>query len=258
MGKLKIDIRRNKILDELKKKGHVNVSELAKELNATQVTIRNDLSALEQDGYLIRRQGGAIAAPSEAQLFNGFARNAIIQLDEKKAIAEYIVSLISDGDTVFLNSGTTTQIMAEALKQRNNLRIVTNSLAVATDLSTVSSFSVILLGGEVNVQYGFVSGADAQQQLSKYQADWSILSIDGISLQGGATTYHSEEAIIDTMMIEHSRKHILAADYTKIGRAGFSNICDLNPSVHLVTDKRSDKNVLHELEASGLQITIVE
>lgn len=256
MGKLKIDIRRNRILEELKKNGQVNVASLAKELNATQVTIRNDLSALEQDGYLIRRQGGAIAAPSEAPLFNGFARNAIIQLEEKKAIASCIVDMINDGDTVFLNSGTTTQIMAEALKKRSNLRIVTNSLAVATDLSTVSSFSVILLGGEVNVQYGFVSGADAQQQLSKYQADWSILSIDGIAPQSGATTYHAEEAIIDTMMLEHSRKRIIAADYTKIGRVGFSNICSIDSSVHLVTDNRSDKNVLKEFETFGLRITI--
>jgi len=256
MGKLKIDIRREKILDALRNNGQVYVSELAKELGATTVTIRNDLATLEQDGYLIRRQGGAVASPTSPQVTNGFARTAINHIEEKNAIADRIVRMIHDGDTVFINSGTTTQITASLLKRRNNLRVVTNSLAVATDLSTVSHFSVILLGGEVNVQYGFVSGADALLQLQKYQADWSIISVDGISVSGGVTTYHAEEASINQMMLEHSKNIIIAADHTKIGRAGFSSICSIGPNVHLVTDSYSDEEILRELEEHGLDITI--
>jgi len=256
MSKLKIDIRRDKILELLRQNGEVSVSALSEQLGATPVTIRNDLDALEQDGYLIRRQGGAIAAGNKPQSFEGFARTAVNHIEEKNAIAAKLVEMIHDGDTIFLNSGTTTRIIASALKARSNLRIVTNSLAIAMELSSVSSFSVILLGGEVNVQYGFVSGVDAQQQLSKYQAEWGILSVDGISRQSGVTTYHAEEAIINQMMLDHAKTKIIAADYSKLGRAGFSTICALGPNIHLVTDKRCDQDTINILEEHGLEITI--
>lgn len=256
MGKLKIDIRRDKILEILKDNGEVSVTDLSEKLGATPVTIRNDLASLEKDGYLIRRQGGAISAKTAPQNYGGFARTAINHLEEKNAIASQIVEMINNGDTIFLNSGTTTQVLASALKERTNLRIVTNSLAVAMDLSNHSSFKVILLGGEVNVQYGFVSGYDAQQQLQKYQADWGIISVDGMSIQSGVTTYHAEEAIINTMMLEHAKTKVIAADHSKIGRVGFSTICDIDNNIHLVTDSRCDENVLNEFKNKGLEITI--
>lgn len=256
MGKLKIDIRRDKILGILREQGEVSVSALSDMLGATPVTIRNDLTSLEEDGYLIRRQGGAILATTAPQNYSGFARTAINHLEEKNHIASQVVSMINDGDTIFLNSGTTTQVLATALKERSNLRIVTNSLAVAMDLSNYSSFKVILLGGEVNVQYGFVSGYDAQQQLQKYQADWGIISVDGMSTQSGVTTYHAEEAIINQMMLEHAKTKVIVADHSKIGRVGFSTICDIDSNIHLVTDSRCDEDVLTEFKNKGLEITV--
>ena len=145
-------------------------------------------------------------------------------------------------------------MIAAELKKRNNLNIVTNSLAVATLLGNVSSFRVILLGGEVNTKYKFTYGGDAQDQLSRYQADWAIMAIDGVSMNRGITTYHAEEAIIDRMMMRGAKQVLIAADHTKIGRAGFMKVCDCNSNITLVTDHAERTAELSELYESGIKV----
>ena len=162
--------------------------------------------------------------------------------------------MINDGDTVFINSGTTTELIARELKGLSNLNIVTNSLAVANALFGADSFRVIMLGGELNTKYGFTYGADAQEKLSHYHADWAILSVDGISAKSGITTYHAEEAVIDSMMIGGANKVLIAADHTKIGRAGFMRVCEASPDIHLVTDRHTATEELSLLEAVGVSV----
>ena len=250
-SKLKIDVRRNKILEQLKLDGRVSVSRLAAELSATPVTIRNDLTALEQDGYLVRVQGGAVIAP---RLENHFVNDAEDSLFlQKQALAEEVAKLITDGQTLFFNSGTTTHHIARALKDKKHLNIVTNSLAIAMELGNTATFHVLLLGGEINASYGFTSGGDTQEQLSKYRADWAILSVDGVSAQGGITTCHPEEAIINRLMMANAKKRLIAATGNKIGTAGFSRICDGDETIQLITDNTCDKDALLALQERGVQ-----
>ena len=170
-SKLKIDIRRNRILELVRQDGKVVVSELSQKLGATPVTIRNDLTALERDGYLVRTKGGAILMPHQDDGSNSPLLNLRIdRSDEKQAVAAAVAAMVQDGDTLFINSGSTTQIVANALKERRNLNIVTNSLAAATILGDTPTFRVVLLGGSINATYGFTYGGDAQAQLSKFQA----------------------------------------------------------------------------------------
>lgn len=251
-SKLKIDVRRNKILEQLKQDGKVSVSRLAAELGATPVTIRNDLTALERDGYLVRMQGGAVIAP---RLENHFVSTAEdITFLQKQALAEEVAKLITDGQTLFFNSGTTTHHIARALKGKKHLNIVTNSLSIAMELGNTATFHVLLLGGEINASYGFTSGGDTQEQLSKYRADWAILSVDGVSAQGGITTCHPEEAIIDRLMMANAKKRLIAATGNKIGTAGFSRICDGDEAIQLITDSSCNKDALLALQERGVQI----
>lgn len=238
---LKIDIRRNKILELVRHHKKVYVSELSRELGVTPVTIRNDLAALEGDGYVERINGGAILSDHDLRFQTG-KHKTIEHHKEKGAIAAAIADMIHDGDTVFINSGTTTEIVAAALKKRKNLNIVTNSIAVASSLSDADTFRIILLGGELNAKYGFTYGTDTQSKFDHYHADWAILSIDGISTVGGITTYHAEEAAIDHMMITESERVLIAADHTKIGRTGFMRVCELSSRICLVTDAAADNH----------------
>lgn len=251
-SKLKIDVRRSKILEQLKLEGKVSVSRLAADLSATPVTIRNDLTALERDGYLVRMQGGAVIAPRLENQFAGNTEDPTFL--QKQALAEEVAKLIADGQTLFFNSGTTTHHIARALKSKKHLNIVTNSLAIAMELGNIATFHVLLLGGEINASYGFTAGGDTQEQLSKYRADWAILSVDGVSAQGGITTCHPEEAIIDRLMMANAKKRLIAATGNKIGTAGFSRICDGDESIQLITDNTCDKEALLDLQERGVKV----
>ena len=249
-GKLKIDIRRKRILEQLRLNGRVSVAQLARLMDVTPVTIRNDLAMMEQEGQLVRIQGGAIPAPGSEDysraLGDAYSR-------QKRRIAQAAVKLVRDGDTLFVNSGTTTEYVAEALAQRRNLSVVTNSLAVAKRLGAVASLRVVLIGGEINAQYGFTHGGDAQEQLGRYQADWAILSVDGISA-GGITTYHAQEAVIDRMMVRGARRTLIVAHGQKIGKTGFTRVCACSDTTFLVTDSR-DTAALQELQEAGVTVT---
>ena len=251
-SKLKIDVRRSKILEQLRAEGKVSVSRLAVELGATPVTIRNDLTALERDGYLVRMQGGAVISHRLENHLTPETEDPTFL--RKQALAEEVAKLISDGQTLFFNSGTTTHHIARALKGKKHLNIVTNSLAIAMELGNTPTFHVLLLGGEINASYGFTAGGDTQEQLSKYRADWAILSVDGVSAQGGITTCHPEEAILDRLMMANARKILIAATGNKIGTAGFSRICDSDESIQLVTDATGDKDAYLALQERGVRI----
>lgn len=253
-NRLKIDIRRNKILDTLQKQGKALVSELSRELNVTPATVRTDLDALEQDGRLERVQGGAILRQSE--IGSGFRTGS--EKEEKRAVAAWTAEQIADGSTLFINSGTTTRCVAQALKGRRKLNVVTNSLAVAEELGEQASIHVILLGGEINMQYGFTFGEDALKQLGRYQADWSILSVDGVSASGGITTFHAEEAAVNRLMMERSGRILIAADHTKIGRTGFTHLHDIDASVELVTDTGCEKEAVEGLRELGMYVECVQ
>ena len=254
-SKLKIDVRRNAILDHLRTQGTLSVARLSEALQVTPVTIRNDLAALEQDGYLTRTRGGAVLVQRNPGNYTGAEDPE--SFSRKQALAAEAVSLIQDGQTLFFNSGTTTHHVARALREKKHLNIVTNSLAVAMELGGFPTFHVLLLGGEIDTHYGFTCGGDAQDQLSKYQADWAILSVDGVSANGGITTYHPEEAIIDRLMIRNARQCMVVATGNKIGNAGFTRICDSDASLRLVTEQRCDWEALEQLQAQGVSITTV-
>ena len=248
----KIDIRRKKILDLLTQDGQVRVSQLSKILDTTMVTIRSDLDALEKEGYLERTQGGAIQTVKNAYNLE-FQHRKQYNIVPKNIIAEKTASLVHDGETLFMNSGTTTYLTAVHLKRLRNLNIVTNSISIALELGSFPTFRVLLLGGEINAQYSFVYGADAQEQLRKYKADKTILSMDGICPDAGLTTYHAEEVQIDRLMIERARETIITADHTKFSHESFSFVADLSQVNSWVTDHCEEKNK-QKLIASGIEV----
>jgi DeoR/GlpR family transcriptional regulator of sugar metabolism len=255
---LKIDIRRKRILEILARAGQVRVSDLSLELGATPVTIRSDLAALKEDGYLERTSGGAIQSVNN--LYNmEFQRrrqeNALI----KKRIASAAAELVKNGETLFINSGTTTYYTAVVLKGHKNLNVVTNSLPVAIELGDVPTFRVILLGGDINSHYSFTYGINALEQLRLFKADKTILSMDGIRADAGLTTYHAEEAVINRTMMERAGETIIVADHRKIGYESFSFVSSLSAAAFLVTDiDEGLKPAIKDIENAGPRIITVD
>ncbi|MCI9679777.1 MAG: DeoR/GlpR transcriptional regulator [Lachnospiraceae bacterium] len=250
---LKIDFRRQRILELLAQEGQVKVIQLSELFHTTPVTIRSDLAALEKDGYLKRVTGGAVQTVRNFYTMDAQQRKNY-NSEAKAAVAKAAAELIDDGDTLLINSGTTTLLIAAELKKRNSLNIVTNSMAVAVDLASCPTFRVLLLGGEVNAQYSFSYGNTALEQLSRYKADKAILSIDGIHSQAGITTYHAEESPICRMMMERSHETIVAADFSKFGFESFSNIADIQSADYYVTNKTADPGTVASIKELGKKV----
>ena len=255
-GELKIDVRRKKILEILRRDGQVRVAQLSETLGATVVTIRSDLDALEQDGYLERTQGGAIQTMKNYYNLE-FQRRKQEHMENKKAIAAAAAGLVRDGDTLFINSGTTTYFAAVELKQRKNLNVVTNSISVAVELGGLPTFRVILLGGDISAQYSFTYGEDVKEQISRYRANWAILSVDGIQPGAGITTYHAEESVIDRIMMERAQTPIIVADSSKLGRESFSRISALTAQTILITDQNANPDITAQIRADGVDVRII-
>ena len=256
---LKIDIRRKKIMELLERDGKVKISELSELFGSTVVTIRNDLDELEKTGRLERVQGGAVlrAVSYESVAGNYFERCKGENADLKKRIAIETASLIREGETIFINSGTTTFYITQELKKLKNLNIVTNAIPIAMELGGISSFRVKLLGGDINNQYLFTYGNEALEQLRCYNADKTILSVSGIcSGKAGITTFHAEEASLDRMMMEHSREIIVAADSTKFGYEGFYHVAPSSSITKCTTDNGINPQMAEEFRQIGVDMLL--
>ncbi|MBN2072603.1 MAG: DeoR/GlpR transcriptional regulator [Actinobacteria bacterium] len=254
--KISTEDRRNQIVDMLTKKGRVRVNVLSKLFDTSEVTIRNDLSGLEKMGLLERVHGGAIS--SYRAYYNMSIQERIkTNEEEKRKIAIGASGLISDGDTLLVNSGTTTLFTVQELRSVKNLTVVTNSILIAQEAGHYRNIHVILLGGNIDHRNQFTYGDDTINQLSRYRADKLVLSVDGISMGNGITTFSHLETEVCRQMSERVNKIIVVADYTKIGRTSFSYIKPVDGLDILVTDKKADRDELNKISKRNIEIKLV-
>ena len=246
--------RKNMILEMLHHGDEVRVTELAEKLCITPATVRSDLALMEKDGLLHRIHGGAIG--TKKSYFNMSLNDRMtINREEKIRIAKACAELINDGDTLMIDSGTTNLYLARELALRNNLNIVTNALQIAEEFAFNSSVKVILLGGNLDLQYQFTYGGDVIQQLQQYRSDKMFIAIDGISARHGLSTYNSLEVDVSRHMIERSNNVIAVADHSKIGKEGFSYITPLTSIDILVTDLYDgSKAEINEIIKAGIEV----
>lgn len=249
---MRIDNRRDDILEKVNRDGKVRVVKLAEMFNISEVTIRSDLAELEQEGLLRRVRGGAV---STKKSYYDMSLNDRMEehKDEKIRIAKMVTNMIADGDILMIDSGTTTCYIARELADRNNLTIVTNAMQIAREFVYNNTINVILLGGDLDLQYQFTYGNDTVAQLQNYRADKMIIATDGVSAKYGLTTFHNREAEVSRSMIDRSNKVIAVADYSKIGKEGFSYISTLEKIDVLVTNKHEENaEELNAIRQSGI------
>ncbi|MBQ8391663.1 MAG: DeoR/GlpR transcriptional regulator [Clostridia bacterium] len=247
------DNRKQQILDLIKTNGSVKVTELSTLLDVSEVTIRNYLADMETKGLLSRVHGGAVSSYKPYYSMNMTQRLETNQT-EKVEIAQKIAAMIEPNDTIMLNSGTTTLLTFRKFPVDYNLNIVTNSIAIALEASSNPNYNVVLIGGSINTKYQFSYGSDAIAQLRNYHAEKLILSVDGIDLKHGFTTYYDKESPIDRAMTEQSDYCIIAADDSKFGNNAFAKICDLSVADCIVTNDNATDDILTDFRKSGIKI----
>lgn len=235
--------RRQRIRTLLATFGRVTVDRITSEMNVSRETARRDLMEMEAEGELRRVRGGAVAL-DDNQEEPPFLVRASVRVKEKRMIAKAAAQLISSGQILFLDAGSTTAILAEELSSLSGLTVITNSVEVAQKISERSSVQergnrALLVGGEMSEDPPATFGEVTVNDLHRYQVDIALLSPFGLDVRKGATSFNPHEAEVARAMIQNSGKLILLADHSKIGTISRIAYCTCDQIDHLVVDARA-------------------
>ncbi|MCA1900456.1 MAG: DeoR/GlpR family DNA-binding transcription regulator [Chloroflexi bacterium] len=247
--------RQKQILSLLSKRGRLSVAEIVARFEISEATARRDLETLAEQGRLQRVHGGAILleqAPPELPILQRESEQA----DEKSRIGRAAAEWISDGETVFLGSGTTVLEVAKNLRERKNLTVVTNSLPVLNALAGVKDITVVSLGGQLRESELSFIGHIAEQALAELRVDKVVMGTRSVSLEHGLTNDYLPETLTDRAILKIGRKVIIVADYTKINRVSAALLAPLTAMHIFITDSRADRKFIQSLEKKGIQAVI--
>ena len=245
--------RRVIILQKLDGEGQVNVSELSEELKVSEVTIRNDLNKLEEKKMLIRTRGGAFKVDRVGMDFEISDKN-IRQFEEKRRIGLAAAELIEEGDTIILDSGSTTLEITKHLARFKNLTIITNAVNIAVALAEMKNINVIIPGGMLRKIALSLVGATAEENFQNYFCDKLFLAVDGFQITHGLSTPNVEEAHLNRIMIEIAKKVIVVTDASKFTRRSFAVIAPITKVDIVVTDSSLPSKYQKELENAGIRV----
>ncbi|MEI9697175.1 transcriptional repressor AgaR [Moellerella wisconsensis] len=249
--------RRMEILDLINTEGKARVENLAEKFNVSSVTIRSDLTFLEKNGYVVRSHGAAIPNTgfiAELTVHEKRNQNANV----KHLIGKAAASLIKDGNSVILDSGTTTREIAANLKSRENVVVMTNGLDVAMELASASGVDVLMTGGALRKNALSFSGSQAEHSLKNYRFDMVFLGGDGFDLRVGITTHNEQEASLNRIMCEMSELVVAVADSTKFGKRSCHMIREFGDIDILVTDSGIPDEYIQELKDKKVRVIIAE
>jgi DeoR family fructose operon transcriptional repressor len=238
--------RKQKILEFVRENRKATVQQLCDKYDVSSATIRNDLRELEGTGLLIRTHGGALVK-SKAGFELGTKEKKVLYKTEKADIAEKALGLIEDGDTIILDTGTTTLELARKLGRKRNLTVVTNDLDTALILDEIGIEKVIMLGGMLRSGFHCTIGSFGKDLLKSLQVDKAFMGVNGFSFEKGASTPDLQHAEIKKSMVEAASKIFLLFDHSKMGRKAFARFAEINQIDAVIIDEiTEDELVLFE------------
>lgn len=247
--------RQKQILSLLVRAGRLSVAEIVEQFSISEATARRDLEALASQGKAQRVHGGVIAieqAPPELPIL----QRENEQADEKSRIGRVAAGLISDGETVFLGSGTTVFETAKNLRDRKNLTVVTNSLPVLNALAGIKDITVVSLGGQLRDSELSFIGHLTEQALAELRVDKVVMGTRGVSLEHGLTNDYLPETLTDRAILKIGREVIIVADHTKVNRVATALLAPLKSMQLFVTDNHAEKKFLQLLKKLGIGVIV--
>ncbi len=247
---MKIKKRHSKLIEIVRRKGKVSVGELSDLLEASSETIRRDLTQLSEQGKILKVHGGARMPRVMGE--GPFKQRLSENVDAKMAIAQTAAALFETGETLFVDTGSTTLFFAEALANTADITVVTNSTEIARTIATGDRTSrAYLLGGEFSADNSQTIGAMAATHARSFRAHHAVLTIGALDVRSGAMDFDVEEAQIARAMIEQSESVTVLADSTKLGALASFEVCPLSAIDRLVTDNKPPSDILEKFEAGG-------
>ncbi|MFK4545093.1 DeoR/GlpR family transcriptional regulator of sugar metabolism [Streptomyces tendae] len=240
--------------------GAVSLRELARVVQTSEVTVRRDVRALEAEGLLDRRHGGAVL-PGGFTRESGFPQKSHLATAEKTAIADLAAGLVEEGEAIVVGAGTTTQELARRLARVPGLTVVTNSLLVAQALAHANRVEVVMTGGTLRGSNYALVGSGAEQSLQGLRVSRAFLSGSGLTAERGLSTSNMLSASVDRALVQAAAEVVVLADHSKLGTDTMFQTVPTDVITRLVTDESPthDERAATELQAladQGVQIAV--
>lgn len=240
--------RQREILRVLEHEGSVAISTLARKLEVSLETIRRDLKPLADSGSLVKMHGSVSLASMVGEA--PFERRMRENSDAKRAIAAAVAATIRDGDSIMLDTGTTTSFLARELLGHRRLTVVTNSSDIARTLATLNDNKVYMAGGELRSDNGAAFGSTAIDFINRFSVTHAIISTGAVNAQG-MMDYDLEEAEFARTVIQRGRRSLVVTDQSKFGREGLVRVCGFEVISELATDGEPPADIAEALLAAG-------
>ncbi len=245
--------RQSMILSMVNQRGSLSITEIQRKLKVSRETVRRDIMLLADRQALRKTHGGALSLErTEPEI----AVREVINAEGKRAIGRLAASLVPDGATVFLASGSTVQSVADALQSHQGLTVFTNSIFNCMKLMGRNKNRVFMLGGEVQALNGAALGRDATSMLTHYFADFLFLGAGAISPAGWLMDYTREESELNSQMLLSARTAVVVADHSKFNRFAPVRVENFEKVTHLVTDRRPEPPLAEALAAMPLELLV--
>lgn len=253
MKELTVAERRQEILVRVNRGGRAAVADLSQEFGVSEVTIRADLQALAEGGLILRTHGGAIQASAGLQYLSlGLRRQQ--QVLEKAHIGAAAAALIADGDAILLDSSSTALAIAQNLKTRRYLTVITNGLVIAQELLDATGVNVVVIGGTLRRDTASLVGTAGLEMVRRFNIQKGFFGAHGITLAEGLTDVSADEADVKRPLVAMCREVIAVLDATKWDRAGLASFADLSQIHTLITDAHAPVEMVAAIRAAGVQV----
>lgn len=245
--------RRQEILARVSQHGRASVADMSQAFGVSEVTIRADLQALAEGGLVLRTHGGAIPlTPGLQYLSLGLRRQQ--QVTEKAHIGAAAAMLIADGDAIFLDSSSTALAIAQSLKNRRYLTVITNGLAIAQELLDASGVTVVVIGGTLRRDTASLVGTAGLEMVRRFNVQRGFFGAHGITLVEGLTDVSADEADVKRPLVAMCREVVAVLDATKWGRAGIASFADVSQIHTIITDTHAPAELVAAVRAVGVQV----
>ncbi len=246
--------RQTRIAQYIQRRASASVQELREQFGVSLMTVRRDLDALEQRGLIVRIHGGAMAPASPA--VSGEDERAVLHVAEKVAIGALAASLVGDGQTLFLDAGTTTIELARHLRDRKGLTVITNSVRILAALAEAPGVSLIGIGGSVyGGAWSFV-GPLAEAALRRFNADLAFMGITSVSLSHGLTEVNYFEAAVKGLMVQRAQRVVLVADHSKFEKVSPVTVASLKEVHTIISDGLVDPALAARYREAGVELLL--
>lgn len=247
--------RRMKILDWLQEEGSARVRDLSVAFGVSEATVRQDLERLDAEGHIVREHGGAYLKSVLHQV-QTMSLHHMINMEQKRKIGRAAAALVANGETIILDSGSTTTEVAKNLTDRQNLNVITNAINIALMLGALPSMTVHVPGGQFKAPTLSLTGEKSADFFTGIYAEKLFLATAAVSFEAGLTYPAVADLYVKRAMIKSASKVYLVADSTKIGRTSFSALGSVNCIHTLITDGEIRDADRKAFEKSGIEVII--